>query len=126
MRFDGYWVSADATDLEVCIGDFDDTDLSVQSDWKEAWQNEDPEYAHGFIDPLTMLQDVSKRIIGEMSPADLQDAAAKFRDGIPLQVGDLQGLARLIQLLIPNALPKPSKHVVPNPSLEEDEKDVPF
>ncbi len=126
MRFDGYWVSADASSLEVSVGDFDDTDLSDYSDWKEAWQNEDPEYAHGFLDPLTMLQDISKRIIGEMSPADLQDAAAKFRDGMPIQVGDLQGLARLIQLLIPNALPKPSKHVVPNPSLEEDEKDILF
>ena len=126
MRFNGYWVSADASNLEVSIGDFDDTDLSDHSDWKEAWQNEDPEYAHGFLDPLTMLQDVSKRIIGEMSPAELQDAAAKFRDGIPLQVGDLQGLARLIQLLIPNALPKPSKHVVPNASLQEDEQDIPL
>jgi hypothetical protein len=126
MRFDGFWVSADPSKLEVCIGEFDDTELSVESDWREAWQNEDPEYAHGFLDPLTMLQDVSKRIIGEMSPAELQDAAAKFRDGIPLQVGDLQGLARLIQLLIPNALPKPSKHVVPNASLQEDEQDIPL
>jgi hypothetical protein len=126
MRFDGFWVSAHPSKLEVCIGGFDDTELSVESDWREAWQNEDPEYAHGFLDPLTMLQDVSKRIIGEMSPAERQDATAKFRDGIPLQVGDLQGLARLIQLLIPNALPKPSKHVVPNPSLQEDEQAIPL
>jgi hypothetical protein len=126
VRFDGYWVSADASNLEVCIGDFDDTDLSVQSDWKEAWQNEDPEYAHGFLDPLTMLQDISKRIIGEMSPADLQDAAAKFRDGIPLQVGDLQGLARLIQLLIPNELPKHPDHPKLPIMADDESDDLPF
>ncbi len=126
MRFDGNWVSADASNIEVSIGDFDDTDLSDHSDWKEAWQNEDPGYAHGFIDPLTMLQDVCKRIVGEMSPEGLQDAAAKFRDGMPIQVGDLQDLARLIQFLIPNALPQPSKRLVANPSLEEDEQDIPF
>lgn len=126
MRFDGYWVSADTSNLEVCIGDFDDTDLSVESDWKEAWQNEDPEYAHGFLDPLTMLQDVSKRIIGEMSPADLQGAAAKFRDGIPLQVGDLEGLARLIQLLIPNELPKYPDHPKLPIMADDEPDDLPF
>lgn len=124
MRFNGYWVSADASNPEVSIGDFDDTDLSDHSDWKEAWQNEDPEYAHGFLDPLTMLQDISKRIIGEMSPADLQDAAAKFRDGMPIQVGDLQGLARLIQLFIPNALPQPLQNSR-LPLVTDDEADDP-
>ena len=126
MRFWGYWVSAERDDLEVVAGEFDDTDLSDHSDWKEAWQNEDPEYAHGFLDPLTMLHDLSKRITGEIDAGDLEAAAAKFWDGTPFPVNDLEALARLIQLLIPRALPQPSKRVVPNPSLEADEKDIPF
>lgn len=126
MRFNGYLVSADASKLEVCIGDFDDTDLSDHSDWKEVWQNEDPGYAHGFLDPLTMLQYISKRIIGEMSPEHLQDAAAKFRDGIPLEVGNLEGLARLIQLLLPKTLPKPSESHQPIRMLTDDGDDLPF
>lgn len=108
MRFWGYWVSAERDNLEVAAGEFDDTDLSDRSDWKEAWQNEDPAYAHGFLDPLTMLHDLSKKITGEIDAAELEDAAAKFREGIPWPVNDLQDLAKLIQLLIPKALPKPS------------------
>jgi len=55
MRFGGYWVSAERDNLEVVVGEFDDTDLSDHSDWTEAWQNEDPGYAHGFLDPLPIL-----------------------------------------------------------------------
>lgn len=39
MRLDGYWVSADSSSLEVCIGEFDFTDLSDHSDWRVAWHN---------------------------------------------------------------------------------------
>ena len=74
MRFGGYWVSAERDNLEVVVGEFDDTDLSDHSDWTEAWQNEDPGYAHGFLDPLTMLHDLSKRITGEIDARDLEAA----------------------------------------------------
>jgi hypothetical protein len=109
MRFSGYWVSADRDKPEVTAGEFDDTELSDHSDWQEAWQNEDPELAHGFLDPLTMLHDISKRITGEIDPAELHDAAIRFQAGTPCQLGDLQDLARLIQLLIPKALPRSPK-----------------
>lgn len=110
MRFWGYWVSAVRGKIEVTAGEFDDTQLSDHSDWQEAWQNEDPDYPHGFLDPLTMLHDVSKKIAGEIDAAELEAAAVKFREGAPCPVNDLQDLAMLIQLLIPKALPKPSKH----------------
>jgi hypothetical protein len=109
MRFNGYWVSADASKLEVSAGEFDDTDLSDHSGWKEAWQNEDPEHAHGFLDPLAMLHDLSKKITGAIDTAELEATAAKFRNGAPFTVTDLQDLAMLIQLLIPKALPTPSE-----------------
>lgn len=105
VRFEGYWVSAERDNLEVVAGEFDDTDLSDHSDWKEAWQNEDPGHSHGFLDPLTMLHDLSKKITGEIDAADMKEAAAKFRDGVPCQINDLHDLAMLVQLLIPKALP---------------------
>lgn len=126
VRFGGYWVSAERDNLEVSAGEFDDTDLSDHSDWTEAWQNEDPEYAHGFVDPLTMLHDLSKKIAGELDAKELEVAAAKFREGIPCPVNDLQDLARLIQLLIPKALPKPLNRENPNPSRPDDGEEIPF
>ena len=105
MRFGGYWVSAGRDNLEVAAGEFDDTDLSDHSDWKEAWQNDDQGQPHGFLDPLTMLHDLSKKITGEIDAADMKEAAAKFRDGVPSQINDLHDLAMLVQLLIPKALP---------------------
>jgi hypothetical protein len=105
MRFGGYWVSAGRDNLEVAAGEVDDTDLSDHSDWKEAWQNDDQGQPHGFLDPLTMLHDLSKKITGEIDAADMKEAAAKFRDGVPSQINDLHDLAMLVQLLIPKALP---------------------
>ena len=105
MRFEGYWVSAERDNLEVSAGEFDDTDLSDHSDWKEAWQNEDLGHSHGFLDPLTILHDLSKKITGEIDAADMKEATAKFRDGVPCQINDLHDLAMLVQLLIPKALP---------------------
>ena len=126
MRFWGYWVSAERGKIEVTAGEFDETELSDHSDWKEAWQNEDPDDAHGFLDPLTMLHDISKRITGEIDAAELHDAGVRFEAGAPCPVQDLQDLARLIQLLIPKALPKsPLRQHAPAPQAEDD-KDLPF
>ena len=122
MRFGGYWVSAERDNLEVVAGEFDDTDLSDHSDWTEAWQNEDPGYSHGFLDPLTMLHDLSKRITGEIDARDLEAAAAKFREGTPFPVNDLEAIATLIQFLIPKALTKPPKPTQ-SPSLTDDAGD---
>jgi hypothetical protein len=126
MRFWGYWVSAGRDNLEVVAGEFDDADLSDHSDWTEAWQNEDPEYPHGFLDPLTMLHDLSKWITGEIDARDLEAAAAKFREGTPFPVNDLEAIATLIQLLIPKALPRPAERERPPYPLEDIGGDIPF
>lgn len=126
VRFWGYRVSAERNNIEVTAGQFDEADLSNHSDWKEAWQNDDPEYPHGYLDPLTMLHDVSKKIAGEIDAADLENAAAKFRDGSPFLINDLEALAKLIQLLIPKALPRPAERERPPYSLEDVGGDIPF
>ena len=112
--------------IEVTAGEFDETELSEHSDWTEALQNEDPDYPHGFLDPLAMLHDISIKIAGEIDAGELEAAAAKFREGTPCLVNDLQDLAMLVQLLIPKALPKPPKRENPDRSLTDDGGDIPF
>jgi hypothetical protein len=126
MRFPGYWVSENEGKIEVSAAEFDDTDLSDHSDWKEAWQNGDPEYPHGFIDPLTMLHAISKRIVGEIDAAQLDEIAANFREGSPYLVNDLQDLARLIQLLIPKTLPKSANSNHPLVPTDDAGEEIPF
>ena len=108
MRFSGYWVSAERDKLEVTAGEFDETDLSNHSDWREAWQNEDTDHPHGFLDPLTMLHDISKKILGEIDAAELQKAVAELQAGTPYPIDGLRDLALLIRLVIPKALPSQS------------------
>jgi hypothetical protein len=115
MKFHGYWVSKETGKISVTSGEFDDTELSDHSDWKEAWQNADPDAAHGFLDPLAMLHDISKRIVGNIYAAGLDEAATNFHDGAPCPVDDLQDLARLIQLVIPKGLPHPALRKVSPP-----------
>jgi hypothetical protein len=126
VRIWGYWVSDVRGKIEVTAGEFDDTDLSDHSGWQEAWQNEDPDYPHGFLDPLTMLHDISKKIVGEMDAAALEEAVTKFQDGTPCPVNDLQDLATLIQLLIPKALPERPMRPHPPVSLDNEERDIPL
>jgi hypothetical protein len=126
MRFDGFWVTNDQGKVEVSAGEFDDTDLSDHSDWQEAWQNEDPEFAHGFIDPLSMLHNVSEKIIGKVDADELTKANLEFWAGTPVSVNDLHELAMLIQLLIPKAMRKPPNQT-PSPILTDDASDeLPF
>jgi hypothetical protein len=126
MRFGGYWVSGERGNIEVAAGEFDDTDLSDHSGWKEAWQNEDPEYPHGYLDPLTMLHDISIKIAGKIDAGELELFAAKFRDGTPLPVNNMKDLAQMIQLLIPKSFPAPRKREMPDPSPMADGGDIPF
>lgn len=48
MQFSGYWVKVNATELnpseivQIERATFDETDLNPATDWKEAWQNQDP------------------------------------------------------------------------------------
>lgn len=105
VRFSGYWVVETRGKIEVTAGEFDETELSDHSDWKEAWQNGDPVSPHGYLDPLSLLHDISRKIAGQISPAELAEASGKFHDGAPCPVNNLEDFARLIQLVVPQCLP---------------------
>ncbi len=91
--------------INVTSGQFDETELSDHSNWREAWQNEDPDVPHGYLDCLAMLQAVSRTVAGPLAPAELEEARARFRAGTPCPVASLEDLARLIQLAIPDRMP---------------------
>ena len=101
MRFSGYWVSSDQEKTEISVGEFDDTELSDHSGWQKAWQNADPDISHGFIDPLDMLHEVSKRISGAIDPIELANARTEFESGAPFAVKDQKDFATFIQIMLP-------------------------
>ena len=113
MRFSGYWVRSVENRLEVLAGSFNDTELSESSDWKEALQNDGPGLPRGFVDPLTMIHEVSRQIAGEISEEDLEAARSDFwQQENGLQVSTLADFARLIQVLVPRRhLPGPASSV---------------
>ena len=105
MQFPGYRVGGYGNDVEVVTTIFHETDLSEKSNWQEALQNEDPAGDHGYVDPLSMLHDVSRRIVSQLSSDELDALRANMRDGRALAVKSLEDLARLIQIAIPPAIP---------------------
>jgi hypothetical protein len=42
MQFPGYWVTEDNGKVIIRTATFDETELDPDTDWKEAWQNQDP------------------------------------------------------------------------------------
>lgn len=105
MQFPGYWVSGTVNEINVLRTVFDETDLSDTSNWQEAWQNENPLEDHGYIDPLSMLHDVSRRIVGELASDDLEAIHATMKRGDPFSIEKIEDLARLIQAAIPSVMP---------------------
>lgn len=112
MQFQGFWVSPADGRVEVSTATFDETELSDHSNWQEAWQNDDPNPAHGYIDPLAVLQDVSRRLVGVLCDEQRDQLSTAMRHGDPLVVNTAEDLARLIQLILPNTLSAPSPKTV--------------
>ena len=101
MKFDGYWVSKVDGTVSVIAGEFDETELTEESNWTEAMQNEEPTYPHGFIDPMAMLHSVCQKLVGDLSMDERSKLAAELRGGATLPVTTVKDFARLIQLCIP-------------------------
>lgn len=99
MRLKGYWVSEVAGEIQVTTGEFDETDLSDHSDWKEAWQNDDPNSPHGYLDPLAMLKDIASRILQTKNDKKIQTKIPDIYTGKSFQVRDIQELAQLISII---------------------------
>jgi hypothetical protein len=125
VQFAGYRVAGAVNDIEVVGTIFDETDLSDTSNWQEAWQNEDPAEDHGYVDPLSMLQDVCRRIAGELSAHDLELQRAVMRGGGRFAVKTIEDLARLIQFAVPAAAPSTAPRNVRTVAAD-DGQEIPF
>lgn len=94
MRFEGYWVTGRGSEVEVSAAWFDDTELSEDSGWTEAWQNEDPDLPAGFIRSAAMIEEVCRRLAqpsNDRSPLDFNPDQPT-----PWQIRTASDLAQLV------------------------------
>ena len=78
MKFSGYWVSAKDEVVTALPDIFDETDLTAESSWTEAHQNEEPTYPAGYVDPARILAETGMKLL-EVNP-DLAKVVAKFEN----------------------------------------------
>ena len=76
MKFSGYWVSAKDGVVSALPDVFDETDLTAESNWTEAHQNEEPTYPAGYVDPARILSEAGLKLL-EANP-DLAKSVAAF------------------------------------------------
>lgn len=129
MKFDGYWVSKVDGTVSVIAGEFDETELTQESDWTEAMHNEEPTYPHGFIKPLAMLHSVCQKLVGELGMDERSKLAAELRGGATFPVTTVEDFARLIQLFIPTRKRLPPVMSAPTrlaTNTAHDDDEIPF
>lgn len=109
MQFPGYWVEATNDKVIVRTATFDETELDPQTNWKEAWQNQDPASAiKGFVETGKALAHAARLVarnqgqeISDVEILTLQSAPSLFHDGkCELQnLDDFRALCVLINTL---------------------------
>lgn len=62
MQFPGYLISSDGDKVTITRTIFDDTQLSEESDWKEAHENDDANAEHGYVVWSDALTDIERRL----------------------------------------------------------------
>lgn len=125
MQFSGYWVEDDNGKVIIRRATFDETELDPQTNWKEAWQNQDSGSSiKGFIETGKALTHAAKLIarnqgheISDREILAMQSALPLFQDGVcELQnLEDFRLLCTLINTLedmLPKETGKPA-HVLP-------------
>lgn len=127
MQFPGYWVSENNGQTFVHRDVFDETDLSDHSNWTEAWQNDEPAYLHGFVDPLKMLHAVCEKVAGPLTEAVSNTIHNQLSSDDAYKVSSIEDLARLVQMAIP-AMMKPLDRATRDASavLPKANDEIPF
>ena len=63
MQFPGYWVANKDTYITIDHTIFDETELTPESNWKEAWQNVDSEAGiWGYVDIKSAIKQAAKLV----------------------------------------------------------------
>lgn len=93
MQFPGYWVDDANGKVIIRTTTFDETELDPQTNWKEAWQNQDScSSIKGFVETGKALNHAARLIarnqgqeISDVEILALLSAPPLFQDGIATQ-----------------------------------------
>ena len=73
MQFPGYWVSNKDTYITIVHSIFDETELTPESNWKEAWQNIDSDAGvWGYVEIQAAIRQAAK-LIAEINKTNLTE-----------------------------------------------------
>lgn len=73
MQFPGYWISNKVTYITIVHSIFDETELTPESNWKEAWQNIDLDAGvWGYVEIQAAIRQAAK-LIAEINKTNLTE-----------------------------------------------------
>lgn len=106
MRFGGVWVSLQDGKVVLQQTSFDDTELDPASQWKQAWQNQDPTgTSRGFVDlddALACAESMLSRLAAPVATGSTAPAhIPRFVEG-RCEIGSLEEL-RLFRMDVSRA-----------------------
>jgi hypothetical protein len=131
MKIPGYWVASTGSGVKVSRTDFDETDLTAESRWTQAHQNDDPALPHGFTDPAQVIAEVARRVAAHAELKAAKDWQAESGDQEAIEVRTLEDLGRLCIALAPamqpasSAIPSGTRPASQNTSGQSDDE-IPF
>ena len=98
MQFPGWWVFGVGDAVWVLPTDFDDTELTAESDWTEAHQNGDPDFSgDGFTYqvPEAVLNNICDRILKKNPRFKEGDLVDEYADAA-IKITSLEDLASFV------------------------------
>jgi hypothetical protein len=131
MKVPGYWVASTGSGVKVSRTVFDETDLTAESKWTQAHQNDDPALPHGFTDPAQVIAAVAQRVAAHSELKAVKDWQAASGDQEAIEVRTLEDLGRLCIAFAPaiqpasNAIPSGTRPASQNTSGQNDDE-IPF
>ena len=133
MQFPGYLVFDDDGKVAIELATFDETELDPATDWKQAWQNQDPAAAAlGFVRLSDAIACAAARLAKSdagAAPAEeiasIQAVESPFKDGrcVIQSLDDLRRFA-LFMMSLDHLQPWSSAHVAA--AVEGLEREIPF
>ncbi len=133
MQFPGYWVKNTSGKVIVQAATFDETELDPQTNWKEAWQNQDPaSTTKGFVETSKALAYAGRLIarnqgheISDEEILALQSAPPLFQDG-KCKLQNLEDFRLLCTLLNTLETINPKKVGMPASVLQDAVDEIPL
>ena len=101
MRFPGYWVIPDEDKIIVECAFFDETELDSATEWKEAWQNQDPPGdCRGYVETekaLVCAAEYVAKLEGlSVTKEELAAMNLRFGEWVPGTIRELRKLSDLL------------------------------